>query len=160
MFFLGFLMSKSEFCRKMQLRDDSTKSCKSCPKFLLMSFNLRERAFSFRHAFRGIALVLRTQHNAWIHLVATAIVVIAGLLTGLTWIEWCVLVLAIGLVWTAEALNTAIEFLADEVSTEKRDLIGQAKDAAEAGVLLASIGAAMVGLIVFVPHWLVALEMR
>lgn len=104
--------------------------------------------------------MIRTQHNAWIHLLATAGVIIAGLLTGLKWLEWCALVFAIGLVWTAEALNTAIEFLADEISLEKRDLIGKAKDAGAAGVLLVSICAAVVGLLVFVPHWLVALEMR
>jgi diacylglycerol kinase (ATP) len=125
-----------------------------------MAFNRRERAFSFRHAFRGIALVVRTQHNAWIHLVATATVIIAGLLTRLDRLEWCALVFAIGIVWVAEALNTAIEFLADEVSLEKRDGISKAKDAGAGGVLLASICAAIIGLIVFVPHWLVAFETR
>jgi diacylglycerol kinase (ATP) len=125
-----------------------------------MSFNVNERASSFRHAFRGIALVIRTQHNAWIHLLATAVVIIAGLLTRLDRLEWCALVFAIGIVWVAEALNTAIEFLADEISLEKRDGIGKAKDAGAAGVLLASICAAIIGLIVFVPHWLAAAEMR
>lgn len=124
-----------------------------------MRFNLPERVFSFRHAWRGIILVVRTQHNAWIHLAATAGVIVAGTLTGLKWIEWCALVFAIGIVWTAEALNTAIEFLADEVSPEKRELIGNAKDAGAAGVLLASICAAVVGLLIFVPHWLAVLEM-
>jgi diacylglycerol kinase (ATP) len=124
-----------------------------------MHFRLSERAFSFRHAWRGIILIVRTQHNAWIHLVATVGVIIAGRLTGLSWVEWSALVLAIGLVWVAEALNSAIEFLADEVSLEKRERIGNAKDAGAAGVLLASICAAVVGLLIFVPHWLVAIEM-
>lgn len=125
-----------------------------------MSFSLRERIFSFRHAIRGIFLVIRSQHNAWIHLLATALVIIAGLCTRLSWVEWCVLIFAIALVWLAEALNSAIEFLADEVSLEKRDLIGKAKDAGAAGVLLASIGAAVVGLIVFLQHWIAAVEIR
>jgi len=125
-----------------------------------MSFDFRERAFSFRHAWRGIGLVIRTQHNAWIHIVATVAVIVAGLLTGLSWMEWCALAFAIGLVWVAEALNTALEFLSDEVSMEKRDLIGKAKDVGAAGVLLASICAAVIGLFVFVPHWLVVLETR
>ena len=59
-----------------------------------------------------------------------------------------------GWVWTAEALNTAVEFLADEVSLEDRELIGHAKDTGAAAVLLASITSAIVGLIVFVPHLL------
>jgi diacylglycerol kinase (ATP) len=125
-----------------------------------MAFRLSERAFSFRHAFRGIALVVRTQHNAWIHLLATVAVLIAGLLTRLDRLEWCALVFAIGIVWTAEALNSAIEFLADEVSLEKRDGIGKAKDAGAAGVLLASICAALIGLVIFLPHWLAAAEIR
>jgi diacylglycerol kinase (ATP) len=125
-----------------------------------MSFNLRERAFSFRHAWRGIGLIISSQHNAWIHLLATPLVIVAGFLTVLSWLEWCALVPAIGIVWVAEALNTALEFLADEVSPEKRDLIGKAKDVAAGGVLLAAITAAIIGLIIFVPHWIVLIESR
>ncbi len=125
-----------------------------------MAFPLGERAQSFRHAIRGILLVARTQPNAWIHAVATIIVVGAGLVFGVTRWEWCALVFAIGLVWTAEALNTALEFLADEVSREHREMIGRAKDAGAGGVLLASITAAIIGVIVFVPHLLAWVEMR
>ena len=123
-----------------------------------MAFNLRKRALSFRHAISGILLVVRTQHNAWIHLVATLAVVIAGKCLNVTRGEWLALVIAIGLVWTAEALNTAIEFLADEISLERRDRLGLAKDAGAAGVLLASITAAIIGLIVFVPHLMALAE--
>jgi diacylglycerol kinase (ATP) len=123
-----------------------------------MPFRLSDRVFSFRHAIRGILLVVRTQPNAWIHLVATLGVIGAGLCLPLVHWEWAALVFAIGLVWTAEALNTAIEFLADEVSQEKRERIGNAKDAGAAGVLLASITAAIVGLIVFLPHLLALAE--
>jgi len=125
-----------------------------------MAFRLDERAGSFRHAIRGIVTVVRSQHNAWIHAVATIGVVAAGLWFGVTRWEWCALVCAIGLVWTAEALNTALEFLADEVSQEKRELIGKAKDAGAGGVLLASITAAIIGVVVLVPHILAWLETR
>jgi len=123
-----------------------------------MAFDLRERANSFRHAIRGILLVIRTQHNAWIHLVATLAVIVAGELLNISRGEWLALVFAIGLVWTAEALNTAIEFLADEISLEHRDRLGYAKDAGAGGVLLASITSAIIGLIVFVPHLLALTE--
>jgi diacylglycerol kinase (ATP) len=123
-----------------------------------MAFNLRERAASFRHAISGILLLIRTQPNAWIHLVATLAVVIAGKLLNVSRGEWLALVLAIGLVWTAEALNTAIEFLADEIALERRERLGLAKDAGAGGVLLASITAALIGLIVFVPHLLALTE--
>jgi diacylglycerol kinase (ATP) len=125
-----------------------------------MAFCLSERARSFRHAFRGIVLVARSQHNAWIHALATIGVAAAGLWFGVTRWEWCALVFAIGLVWTAEALNTALEFLADEISQERRELIGKAKDAGAGGVLLASITAAIIGVIVFVPHILAWMETR
>jgi diacylglycerol kinase (ATP) len=125
-----------------------------------MGFDLRERAASFYHAGRGILLMVRSQHNAWIHLLATAGVIIAGYLTVLSRLEWCALVFAFGLVWVAEALNTALEFLADEVSMAQRERLGNAKDAGAGGVLLAAIAAAVIGLIVFVPHWIVALEVR
>ena len=123
-----------------------------------MALNLRERATSFRHAIRGIGIVIRTQPNAWIHLAATLAVVLAGKLLNVSRGEWLALVIAIGLVWTAEALNTAIEFLADEISLERRDRLGLAKDTGAAGVLLAAIAAALIGLIVFVPHLLALSE--
>ncbi|HEX4140231.1 MAG TPA: diacylglycerol kinase family protein [Candidatus Methylacidiphilales bacterium] len=123
-----------------------------------MAFDLRERASSFRHAIRGIVLVIRTQHNAWIHLVATLAVIVAGKLLNVSRGEWLALVFAIGFVWTAEALNTALEFLADEISLERRERLGLAKDAGAGGVLLASITAATIGLIVFVPHVLALAE--
>jgi diacylglycerol kinase len=107
---------------------------------------------SFRHAFRGIATILRTQHNTWIHLLATVLVVSLGCCFPLVSLEWIALVLAIGLVWLAEALNSAVEFLADEVSLEERELIGKAKDAAAAGVLFAAAAAVVVGILVFGPH--------
>ena len=68
-------------------------------------------------------------------------------------IEWGLLLLAMGLVWIAEAFNTALEFLADEVSAEHRDRIGKAKDAAAGGVLLAAVVAMAIGCCVFVPHF-------
>jgi diacylglycerol kinase len=119
-----------------------------------MAFRLNERARSFVHAFRGIATVARTQHNAWIHLTATAGVIALGFFVGLDRVEWCFIVLAIALVCVTEAVNTAIEFLADEVTLERREGIGRAKDVGAAAVLLAAITSLILGLIVFVPHLL------
>ncbi|HUB66362.1 MAG TPA: diacylglycerol kinase family protein [Candidatus Methylacidiphilales bacterium] len=119
-----------------------------------MGFSLKERLRSFTHAFRGLGLVVRSQHNAWIHAAATVIVIVAGICTRLAAWEWCALTFAIGLVWVAETLNTALEFLANDVSREKRELIGKSKDAGAAGVLLAAICSVIIGLFVFLPHWL------
>ena len=117
-------------------------------------FQFTGRIRSFGHAIAGIIRMVRCQHNAWIHSVATVGVAVIGFYVELVRWEWCMLAFAIGLVWMAEALNTAIEFLADEVSLEKRELIGKAKDAASAGVLIAAICSVVIGLLVFVPHFL------
>jgi len=64
-------------------------------------------------------------------------------------IQWVVLLLLIAIVWIAEALNTAVEYLCDRVTTEQDPLIGKSKDVAAAGVLLASVIAAAGGLVLF-----------
>ena len=119
-----------------------------------MALRFSERARSFRHAFNGIVVVVRTQPNAMIHLAATIGVIALGFYEGLSNLEWCAIVGAIGLVWVAEALNTAIEYLGDEISSEKRTGIGFAKDVGAGAVLLAAICAVVLGLLVFVPHLL------
>jgi diacylglycerol kinase len=80
------------------------------------------------------------------------LVVIGALAVRVSRLEWALLILAIGLVWAMEALNTAIELLADEISLEHRLLLGQAKDVAAFGVLAAAIAAVLIGLFVFIPH--------
>ena len=96
--------------------------------------------------------MLRTQHNAWIHALATVGVLFAGLYFDLTADEWCWIMLAMTSVWTAEALNTAFELLADATTQEYHPLIGRAKDVAAGAVLLAAIGAAVIGLIILGPR--------
>jgi diacylglycerol kinase (ATP) len=66
--------------------------------------------------------------------------------------DWCWIILAISLVWTAEALNTAFEFLADAASPEFHPLVRNAKDVAAGAVLITAIGAVIIGCIVFWPY--------
>jgi len=115
-------------------------------------FQFTGRIRSFKHAFAGILTMLKSQHNAWIHAVATVIVVAAGVFFGLTPGEWCWIVLAITAVWTAEALNTSFEFLADAASPEYHPLVKHAKDVAAGAVLISAIGAVVIGLFVLGPH--------
>ena len=116
-------------------------------------FSLKARARSFVHAWRGVVSLVTTQHNAWIHLLATAAVIAAGVLFDLSRWEWCWLVLAIGLVLAAEAMNSAVEALADAVSPEFNAGVGRAKDMAAAAVLILAIAAALIGALVFLPHF-------
>lgn len=96
--------------------------------------------------------MVTTQHNAWVHLVATAITISLGIYFQVSAIEWVALVTAISLVWIAEALNTGIEFLADEVTRERKDRIKKAKDVAAFGVLASAIAALTIGALVFLPY--------
>jgi diacylglycerol kinase len=115
-------------------------------------FSFKARAKSFRFALAGGWVLLTSQHNAWLHALATLLVVIFAFILQVSRLEWALLIVAIGLVWSMEALNTAIELLADEVSPEHRQRIGQAKDVAAFAVLAAAMAAALIGLLVFTPH--------
>ena len=112
----------------------------------------RRRGKSFACALRGIAVLLRTQMNARIHLLATVLVVAAGFVFRISRGEWVPLAFAIGIVWIAEAVNTAIEALADRITRENDDAIRRTKDVAAGAVLLAAITAAIIGLLILGPH--------
>lgn len=115
-----------------------------------LSFSGRVRGVRF--AIKGIRTMLRTQHNAWIHAAATAAVAVTGAVLQLSASEWCWIVLAVMAVWTAEALNTAFEFLTDVASPSFHPLAGHAKDVAAGAVLISAIGAVVIGLLVLGPH--------
>lgn len=118
------------------------------------SFSIKGRIRSFRYAIRGVGLMIHSQHNAWLHALATIAVVSIGCLFNITTSEWCWLVLALMAVWTAEAMNTALEFLADVASPEFHPLVEKAKDVAAGAVLLSAIGSVIIGLLVFMPYLL------
>lgn len=120
-------------------------------------FSPRARLKSFGHAGAGLRAVLATQPNAWIHSAATLAVCGLGLLLDLPLRDWLWLVVAIAAVWTAEAFNTALEALADATSPERHPLVARAKDAAAGAVLVAALGAALIGLAVLGPPLLAAL---
>jgi len=113
---------------------------------------LHGRIRSLRCALRGIRILLATQINARIHAAATVLVVAAGLIVGLSASDWAWIVLAMAAVWTAEAFNTALEFLTDLVSPGLHPLAGKAKDAAAGAVLLCVIGAVVIGGLVYLPR--------
>jgi diacylglycerol kinase (ATP) len=115
-------------------------------------FQFTGRLRSFRHAIAGILRMIRCQHNAWIHAVITAIVLAGAFLFQISLADWCWIILTISLVWIAEALNTAFEFLADAASPEFHPLVRDAKDVAAGAVLITAIAAAVIGAIIFWPH--------
>ncbi len=115
-------------------------------------FQFTGRIRSFRHALAGLLRMIRCQHNAWIHVVATAVVLAAAFLFQVSAADWCWIILVLSIVWTAEALNTAFEFLADAASPTFHPLVRDAKDVAAGAVLVTAIAAAVIGAIIFWPH--------
>jgi len=115
-------------------------------------FTFTGRIRSLRCAFIGIWIMVSTQHNAWIHAAATLVTIAVGLYFGVTRAEWCWIILAIISVWTAEALNTAFEFLTDVASPEFHPLAGKAKDVAAGAVLITAIGAVVIGIVIMGPY--------
>jgi diacylglycerol kinase len=110
------------------------------------------RGFSF--AGQGIWRAVATQRNMKVHLLAAALVVAGGLIERVTATDWACLALAIGLVLTAETLNTVIETLTDLCTEEYHPLAKAAKDMAAGAVLLASASAVGVAAAVFLPRLL------
>jgi diacylglycerol kinase (ATP) len=117
-----------------------------------MRFSVAARLKSFRHAFAGFAFMLRTQHNAWVHLAATIVVVALGLALRVDADAWRWLITAMALVWVAEAVNTAFEHLCDVVSPEFHASVQRSKDIAAAAVLVCVIAAAILGALTLWPY--------
>ena len=108
---------------------------------------------SMQHAVRGFKVVFQ-EPNAQIHLLAAAAAIALGVYFQITLMEWMAVTFAIASVIGAEALNTAVEKVVDLASPEWHETAGQAKDAAAAAVLIFSIGAAVVGGLIFLPKLL------
>jgi diacylglycerol kinase (ATP) len=116
------------------------------------AFRIAARMRSLRYAVRGVRAVFQSQHNAWIHAVASMAVILAGAVVGLSRLEWCLIVGAIMAVWVAESLNTAFEALCDIASPTPHPLVERAKDIAAGAVLITAVSAAITGALIFGPR--------
>jgi diacylglycerol kinase (ATP) len=125
-------------------------------KFLTKkNFSIIARARSFKHAFRGVGIMIRTQHNAWVHLLAVVVVTLLGFNFDISLAEWSVLVLAMGFVLAAEAFNTAIEIDIDLTSPTYHPYARDTKDVAAGAVLISVIVSVVIGLVIFLPKIIV-----
>ena len=106
---------------------------------------------AFKYAWQGLVAMVKYEHNARIHLVAAGVAIVAGFLFEISAMEWCLIVVCIGLVISAEALNSAVEALADKITEERDPLIGRAKDLGATAVTLLALVAVVVGMIIFLP---------
>lgn len=117
--------------------------------------SIRKFLRSFKYAAQGLKDLFRTQPNARVHVLVAVLVIALAVWLKVGRIDWAILLLCIFGVLTAEAFNTALEYLTDLVSPEYHQLAGKAKDAAAAAVLLSALGAVLIGLLILGPKlWL------
>ncbi len=109
------------------------------------------RIHAFRHAFAGWWYVLKTQENAWLHATASLAVLLLASWLNLPGRDWAILILAIGFVWSAEFLNTALEAVVDLASPERHPLAKVGKDVGAAAVLIAAFASVLIGLLILGP---------
>ncbi|MES2705666.1 MAG: diacylglycerol kinase family protein [Verrucomicrobiota bacterium] len=106
----------------------------------------------FACAFRGLGWVLLREPSGRVHVAGALLAAAMGVWLKITSTEWAVLAVACGAVIGGEALNTAIEKLADRVTPEREEAIRLVKDTAAGGVLAVTLGAVAAGLGIFGPR--------
>jgi diacylglycerol kinase len=104
---------------------------------------------SFTYAFKGIYLVIRYENNTRFHMAATLAACMLGFFLQLSLLEWTIILMQIGLVWTAEVFNTALEKLVDLISPQYDPRAGAIKDIAAGAVLITSMMSLVIGLLIF-----------
>jgi diacylglycerol kinase (ATP) len=114
-------------------------------------FSWQKRKSSFRYAFSGLHLAFKTEHNAWLHLIATVLVIVLALWLRVSSTDGALLAVAIGLVWISELFNTCIEKMMDFTTTENHPTIKLIKDVSAGAVLTAALTAIAIGCFVFIP---------
>jgi len=111
----------------------------------------RSRIKSFGYAFSGLKYVLRTQKNTWIHMIATIAVILMAWWLELSMLSWAVILLTIGMVWSAEFINTSLEAIVDLASPNNHPLAKVGKDVGAAAVLIAAGSALIIGILLLGP---------
>src|SRR6185503_8969432 len=109
----------------------------------------RPWSHKFRDALRGLKFGIRGHSSFFVHFFAAALVVAGAITVECTLIQWCLLLMCIGVVFTAELFNSAIETLHRGLDAETRDRTWKSLDIAAGAVLMASLTAIAVGLLVF-----------
>ncbi len=106
---------------------------------------------SFGYAWKGIRSVFSTEQNMKIHVGVAVLAVGFGFVLQISSVEWIAVILCIGLVFSAEMINTALEILVDKVSPQKDPVAGKIKDISAGAVLIAAIISVLVGVLIFLP---------
>lgn len=106
---------------------------------------------SFKYAYQGIVQAYKGEQNLKIHTFIAILVIVFGFFLRISYFEWLICLVLIGLVIMAEFINTAIEYAVDLSSPHINPIAKAAKDTASAGVLMVAIISAIIGLVIFIP---------
>ena len=107
---------------------------------------------SLDFAIQGIVYVLRTQRNARIHTIIALLAIAAGVYFRITAVEWAIVLLTIGFVFSAEMINSVAELAVDLLTQQFHPLAKIAKDVGAGAVLIAALAAVAVGASLFGPR--------
>ena len=121
--------------------------------------NIKSIFRSIKYAFEGLVHVVKTQNNARFHLLATIIVVGLSIWLKLDANKWCLILVAISLVWIAECFNTTLESFFDLVNPDPHPLVKHGKDSGAAAVLIAAFLSVTLGIIVLGPPLLQKIQL-
>lgn len=110
------------------------------------------------YAFTGAATLIKTEPSIKVQVFLAIVVTAMGFYFQITATQWMFQLVAIGLVLTAEGLNSAIEAVADFIHPEFHIKIGHIKDIAAGAVFFAAIIAAIIGLIIYIPYFRILLH--
>ncbi len=109
------------------------------------------RLRSIRYALRGLIDVYTAEHNLWIHTIAAVIAILLGIILEINRYEWIVITIAIGMVFSAEFFNSAVERMVDYFCQAKDIRAGIIKNISAAAVLITAMISLIAGLIIFIP---------
>jgi diacylglycerol kinase (ATP) len=115
-------------------------------------FSILRRATSMRHAVRGVGVYMRITPNFWVHALTFLVVALLGFIFCISTMEWALLVLANGVVFAAEAFNSALEIDMNLTHPGEHPMVRDTKDIAAGAVLIAGIFAWVIDLIILLPY--------
>lgn len=107
---------------------------------------------SFSYSIEGLKYAYKYEQSMLIHVIATICVICANTFFRVTGIEWLITIIAIGMVLSAELINSAIEAVVDLVTLEEHPLAKIAKDCSSAATFILACMAAIIGIVIYIPY--------
>ena len=115
------------------------------------TYSIKRLGNSFKYAVEGIKSAYKTEQNLLVHTIVAILVIAVGIVIKLSFLEFAVVFLTIGVVMTAEMINTSIEYAIDMAMPSIHPLAKVSKDVASGAVLFSAIVAVIVGCLIYIP---------